>query len=263
MTTMIGAGQTNTVQGSLQTFTTDDLITAPMVRIAVPNIDNAYVNEILPYLNHYAHAYSINTNLRIAHFMAQIGHESGFRPTEEKVSYTAPRMRAVFGCAGNSNGYDTHTDDCRVGVHKIRPLLWTNESYYAGRANSEHLLNYVYANRNGNGSEASGDGYKYRGRGLIQLTGKSNYQSYTNIHNSNNSDDHQDFVVNPALLITNVKYAIESGFVYWTMRHINNACTGSTDPIIDHISYLVNGGTIGLAERRTIFHNLMQYMGGH
>jgi predicted chitinase len=261
--TLLGTSTTNTIPDSLHPLVNNDLITAEMVRIAGASISNNYLIHILPDMNEYAHAYSIDTNLRTAHFLAQVGHESEFKPTAENLNYSAQRMRQVFGCSGNINGYDANTDDCRVGHHRIRSLLWTNESYYAH--SPEHLSNYVYANRVdfNNGSEDSGDGYKYRGRDLIQLTGKSNYQTCTDLHNTKNPEDLQNFVDSPDLIMTNVKYAIESAFIWWYDNHLNNLCTGGTDQIINHVSQRVNGGGIGLIERKTIFHNLMSYMDGH
>ncbi len=90
-------------------------------------------------------------------------------------------MRKTFGCKGGSRQYDKNTDDCKLG--RLREKLWTQESKYAH--NPKNLANYVYARKSlGNGNELSGDGYKYRGgRGIMQLTGKNNYQMFTNKHN--------------------------------------------------------------------------------
>ena len=118
-----------------------------------PDIVKALINS-LPLL---ASKYSINNNLRLAHFLAQTSHESGgFRVIEENLNYSA------------------------IGLNKIFPKYFVD----AGRdANDYHrqpekIANVVYASRMGNGNTASGDGYRYRGRGLIQLTGKSNYSAF-------------------------------------------------------------------------------------
>jgi predicted chitinase len=115
----------------------------------------------------------------------------------------------------------------------------------------------VYANQIGNGDESSGDGYKYRGRGLIQLTGKANYQSITDVHNNKNPDDLQDFVVNPDLLISNIKYAIESAFIWWGNNKVNSVCTGRSDEDVRCVTLKVNGDENGLNDRKRIFHSII------
>lgn len=112
--------------------------------------------------------------------MAQVGHESGFKVREENLNYTPVRMRKIFGCRNNQAGYDDSKDEC-VSFPRLRSKLWSEPGTYAN--NPINLGSYVYANRNGNGDEASQEGYKYRGRGIIQLTGKNNYREYSRIHN--------------------------------------------------------------------------------
>lgn len=97
--------------------------------------------------------FEINTPRRIAHFLAQCGHESnGLQTLQENLSYSRKRLDQVFG-------------------HRVAD---TEQPHYVRRP--EKLGNRVYANRNGNGDEASGDGFRFRGRGLIQLTGRANYR---------------------------------------------------------------------------------------
>jgi predicted chitinase len=170
-------------------------------------------------------------------------------------------MREVFGCRNNIHGYDTSTDDCKI-FPRLRPKLWTEPAKY--ERNPENLGSYVYAGRNGNGDKESRDGYKYRGRGIIQLTGKNNYIAYTRIHNEKNEQDHQDFVKNPDLVTSNLQYGIESAFVWWEINNVNRRILNSYNArternITDHVadvSAIVNGGTIGLPERVRLFKSL-------
>lgn len=105
-------------------------------------------------------ASTINSPLRLAHFLAQVYVETGgFRRLEENLNYTTPeRLDAVFSAVRG-------TDDARKLI--------------AG--GPEAIANRVYANRNGNGPEESGDGWLFRGRGYLQLTGRANYRFATGV----------------------------------------------------------------------------------
>lgn len=97
--------------------------------------------------------FGITTPLRVAHFLAQLGHESlSLSRVEEGLSYSRDRLLEVFG------KYITAAE-ASAFVHQ-----------------PAKLGNRVYAGRNGNGNEASGDGYRYRGRGPMQHTGRGNYR---------------------------------------------------------------------------------------
>ena len=100
--------------------------------------------------------FQINTPLRLAHFLAQCGHESGgFRATQENLNYSAKGLNGIF--------------------KKYFPTEAAAAPY---ARQPQKIASKVYANRMGNGTEASGEGYKFRGRGYIQLTGKDNYTAF-------------------------------------------------------------------------------------
>jgi predicted chitinase len=226
--------------------------------------DNAngadYYAGILDALNTYARLYEVNTRFRIAHFLSQIGHESSFRNSSESGSYSAPRMRQVFGCKGGLANYDDAADNCTLGAdgkpQQLRPKLWTLEADYA--RNPQKLLSYVYALRLGNGDEASGDGFRYRGRGLLQLTGRANYQAFTRAHNLKNPGDPADFVADPDLLVSNLNYAIESAFYFWEANDVNAVANGDG---VEAVTRKVNGGLNGLDDRRARFERIKHAMG--
>lgn len=219
-----------------------ELITLTMLQIISPRHDNTYYKKVLPYLNKYADAYNVNTPIRIAHFLAQTGHESGFVVKSENGGYSARRMREMFGCKGGSKNYSKANDDCSLGRQRDR--LWSEESKFV--MNAEALLNFVYSSRMGNGDESSGDGYKYRGRGIIQLTGKDTYRRYTEIHNRANPDDLRDFVEQPDLITDSLQYGIESAFVYWDMANANKLADADNTIAL---SRAINGGLNGLKDR--------------
>lgn len=223
-------------------------VTVALLRVAEVTNPEDYYAAIVDGLNDSARRYGVDTALRMAHFLAQIGHESSFRATEENGRYSAVRMREIFGCKGDRAQYDRNADDCRLGADgkpaRLRPKLWTEQDVYAG--NAERLLGYVYADRLGNGSEESGDGYRYRGRGLVQLTGKDNYAAFTAAHNARDADDPRDFVADPDLLVSELKYAIESAFWFWDARKVN-ALADADD--LEGVTRAVNGGLNGLEDR--------------
>lgn len=175
--------------------------------------------------------FQINTPLRLAHFLAQCGHESGgFRVVNENLNYSAKGLQGIF--------------------KKYFPTPVVAEQY---QRKPEKIANKVYASRMGNGDEASGEGFKYRGRGFIQLTGKSNYTAFGKAAGV-------DTVANPDLVAS--KYPLLSAAWYWNSRKLNAvADQGATDVVVTKATKLVNGGTIGLADRIkhfTEYHTLLK-----
>ena len=165
-----------------------------------------------------ADKFKINTALRLAHFLAQCGHESaGFNATQENLNYSADGLNKIFG----------------------KYFKTVSAASYARKP--EKIASRVYASRMGNGDEASKEGWKYRGRGYIQLTGKSNYAEFDKIVAD-------DIINNPDLVAS--KYALLSAAWYWNSRALNNnADKGANDAAVTEVTKKVNGGTIGLADR--------------
>ncbi len=161
---------------------------------------------------------NITNVLRLAHFLAQCGHESGgFTIVNENLNYSADRLKTIFP--------------------KYFPGT-LSESY---AHNPVKIGSRVYANRMGNGDEASGEGYKFRGRGFIQLTGKSNYASFAEFIG-------EDTVANPDLVAT--KYPLASAAFFFNSNNIWTICDrGDSEAIVTSVTKAVNGGTIGLPDR--------------
>lgn len=162
--------------------------------------------------------FGINTPLRLAHFLAQCGHESGgFRAVQENLNYSANGLKGIFGRYFPGN---------------------LAESY---ARQPEKIASRVYGNRMGNGDEASKEGYKFRGRGYIQLTGKQNYTAFA-------KSIGEDTVANPDLVAT--KYPLASAAWFFSKNGLNAiADKGATDQVVTLVTKRVNGGTIGLADR--------------
>jgi putative chitinase len=163
--------------------------------------------------------FGINTPLRLAHFLAQCGHESGgFRLTQENLNYSAKGLLGVF--------------------KKYFPTQALADAY---ARKPEKIANRVYGNRMGNGDEASGEGFKFRGRGYIQLTGKQNYTAFDAAVEDN-------ILANPDLVSS--KHALSSAAWFWKKNGLSLiADTGSSTEVVTKITKRVNGGTIGLADR--------------
>jgi len=163
--------------------------------------------------------FELNTPLRLAHFLAQAGHESGgFRALNENLNYGAKGLRGIFG--------KYFKDDATAKAHERKP---------------EKIANVVYANRMGNGNTASGEGWKFRGRGYIQLTGKDNYTAFGKAIK-------EDIISNPDLVAT--QYALLSAAWFFHKNGLHKiADQGATDAVVTLVTKRVNGGTIGLADR--------------
>jgi putative chitinase len=166
-----------------------------------------------------AQKFQIDSALRLAHFLAQCGHESGgFRLTKENLNYSAKGLNGIF--------------------KKYFPTL---ESALPYERKPEKIANKVYGGRMGNGPEASGDGAKFCGRGYIQLTGKDNYTAF-------GKSIGEDVCANPQVVAE--KYALLSAAWFFNKNKLHTmADGGATDAVVTSITKRVNGGTIGLADR--------------
>lgn len=165
----------------------------------------------------------INTPLRLAHFFAQVAHESDLSPKSENLNYSEKGLLLTF--------------------KKYFPNSASTKGY---TRNAIKIANKVYANRMSNGNEASGDGWKYRGRGFIQLTGKQNYQLLTKATGV-------DYVNKPDLLLSEAD-AMIAAIWYWNSNNLNKHADRDD---IDTVSDIVNlgrsteayGDSIGFKDR--------------
>jgi putative chitinase len=190
-----------------------------------------------PYLDHWYHAleqalpdYDINTPQRVAAFIAQCAHESGgFRALKENLNYKAASLRRTFGKY-------FPTDELAAQYEK-RP---------------EMIANRVYGNRMGNGDEASGDGWRYCGRGLIQLTGKQNYQNF--------ADSIETPVEDIPEFLATFEGAVQSACWFWEANNLNQWADKND---ILTLTKRINGGTIGLEDRKKHYEHALHVLGVH
>ena len=184
------------------------------------------------YIEQYCEKYKINTVERMSHFLSQVNYESGYMNyVEENLNYSAERLLKVF-------------------PKYFKNIYEANEFAYK----PEKIANRVYANRLGNGDEQSGDGYRYRGRGLIQLTGKNNYLKFSKWYN-----DSKIFVDNPDLLLQ-PQFAVLSAFFYWDTHKLNDYIVDNVDDytICKVITKKINGGYNGLEDRFRLYKKIRE-----
>lgn len=194
-------------------------ITESMLSSIFTNTSFDILQQYTPILNSFMPDYEIDTKFRVAMFLAQCGHESGgFRTIQENLYYRADRLLQVF------------------------PRYFNASQAQAYANNPERIANRVYANRMGNGSESSGDGYKFRGRGLIQITGKSNYSALAQ-ELKLSLDDTTNYLLTP-------EGAVESACWFFE----KNGCNQKSDyEDVVGVTRIINGGENGLADRRHLY----------
>ena len=170
------------------------------------------------------------TPIRAAHFFAQTAHETGvFKAFSENLNYSAKGLQATFGKYFPGN----------------------LEESYANKP--EKIASRVYGDRLGNGAESTGDGWKYRGRGALQLTGKSNYEAFAKYLGK------PEIVTNPDLVATN--FAFESAMYFFDKNKLWAICDGGvTDATIISLTKRINGGTNGLDHRKELTYKYFNYV---
>ena len=187
--------------------------------LKLANLKGHIPDAVIAMIPDTAAKFGINTPLRLAHFLAQCGHESGgFRATQENLNYSAKGLNGIF-----------------------RKYFPTEASAAAYARQPAKIAAKVYGGRMGNGPESTGEGYKFRGRGYIQLTGKENYTAF-------GKSIGEDIISNPDIVAS--KYALLSAAWFFSKNGLHRmADEGSSDQVVTKITKRVNGGTIGLPDR--------------
>jgi putative chitinase len=177
-------------------------------------------------LNETCQEFAIDSPFRIAGFISQTAHESaGFKFVSENLNYSAASLMRVWSTRF--------------------PTLEIAQRY---AMNPEKIANRAYADRMGNGDEASGDGWKFRGRGIIQLTGKNQYVAYS-LACDNEALQYPDIVAEP-------KYAAESAGWFWAVNKLNTLADAQD---VVGMTKRINGGINGLDDRQIKYSKIMTY----
>lgn len=193
----------------------------------LPEAKRANLEKFVEGLNETFEHFEIDTPKRMAMFIAQTAHESGnFGTTQENLYYSAKGLTGTF--------------------KKYFPTVESAEAY---AKKPEKIANRVYGSRMGNGHEASGEGYKYRGRGVIQLTGKDNYTACGRALEL-------DLLTDPDSVAENPVAVLSAGW-FWNTRRLNDwADKGDVLTVTKRI----NGGTIGLADRTRHYEHILEVL---
>jgi putative chitinase len=205
-------------------FGEKQLITEPSTPIVnagplkLENLKGHIPDAVIAQIPDAAKKFNISNPLRLAHFLAQCGHESaGFKAIQENLNYSAD------------------------GLKKIFPKYFPGNLAEGYARNPEKIASKVYGSRMGNGDETTKEGFKFRGRGYIQLTGKDNYTKFAKFIG-------EDTVGNPDLVAT--KYPLASAAFFFDSNKLWEICDkGADDATVTAVTKRVNGGTIGLADR--------------
>lgn len=197
-------------------------ITAKQLDDILPASGLDIVSKFVPALNKAFAKFQINTEYRVAAFIAQAAHESGeMKLLAENLNYSAKALRTVFG--------KYFPSDALANAYARKP---------------EAIANKVYANRMGNGPETSGDGYRYRGRGLIQLTGKNNYTAFAKAMGMALAE------VVPYLETT--EGAVMSAGWFWSANNLN-ALADAGPSGFKQVTQRINGGQNGAPHRELLY----------
>jgi putative chitinase len=196
----------------------EDVVIPVSSEFKLQNLKGHIPDAVIAQIPETAKKFNITNPLRLAHFLAQCGHESGgFKAVSENLNYSADGLKKIFGKYFPGN---------------------LNESY---ARQPEKIASRVYGSRMGNGDESTGEGFKFRGRGYIQLTGKQNYTNFAKFIG-------EDTVSNPDLVAT--KYPLASAAFFFDSNKLWSICDKGFDvATVTAVTKRVNGGTIGLPDR--------------
>jgi putative chitinase len=215
---IVGEGTWSKMFGDKQLITEPSKPIVSSGPLKLENLKGHIPDAVIAQIPETAQKFNITNPLRLAHFLAQCGHESaGFKAIQENLNYSAD------------------------GLKKIFPKYFPGNLSEGYARNPEKIASKVYGGRMGNGDETTKEGFKFRGRGYIQLTGKDNYTRFGKFIG-------EDTVANPDLVAT--KYPLASAAFFFDSNKLWDICDkGADDATVTAVTKRVNGGTIGLPDR--------------
>jgi putative chitinase len=219
---IVGEGTWTKMFGDRQLITEPSKPIVSSGPLKLENLKGHIPDAVIAQIPETAQKFNITNPLRLAHFLAQCGHESaGFKAVQENLNYSAD------------------------GLKKIFPKYFPGNLAEGYARNPEKIASKVYGGRMGNGDETTKEGFKFRGRGYIQLTGKDNYTRFGKFIG-------EDTVANPDLVAT--KYPLASAAFFFDTNKLWDICDrGADEATVTAVTKRVNGGTIGIAHRLSEF----------
>ena len=216
---IVGDVTWNKIMGTLPTVSAAPTVVVPPSSFKLDKLKGHIPDAVLAQIPDTAAKFNITNPMRLAHFLAQCGHESGgWKATSENLNYSSKGLMGIF--------------------KKYFPTLALAEQY---ARKPIAIASRVYGGRMGNGPEPTQEGYKFRGRGYIQLTGKDNYSAFDKFVP-------EDILANPDLVAT--KYPLMSAAWFFNKNGLWAICDkGADQGTVTAVTKRVNGGTIGLPDR--------------
>ena len=216
---IVGDSTWNKIMGSAPAAPAAPAVVVPASGFKLDKLKGHIPDSVLAQIPDTAAKFGITNPLRLAHFLAQCGHESGgWKATSENLNYSSKGLMGIF--------------------KKYFPTLALAEQY---ARKPEAIASRVYGGRMGNGAEATKEGFKFRGRGYIQLTGKDNYSAFDKFVP-------EEILANPDLVAT--KYPLMSAAWFFNKNGLWVICDkGADQGTVTSVTKRVNGGTIGLPDR--------------
>jgi len=216
---IVGDATWNKIMGSAPAAPAAPAVVVPASSFKLDKLKGHIPDAVLVQIPDTAAKFNITNPLRLAHFLAQCGHESGgWKATSENLNYSSKGLMGIF--------------------KKYFPTLALAEQY---ARKPIAIASRVYGGRMGNGAEATQDGFKFRGRGYIQLTGKDNYSAFDKFVP-------EEILANPDLVAT--KYPLMSAAWFFNKNGLWSICDkGADQGTVTAVTKRVNGGTIGLPDR--------------
>lgn len=194
-------------------------ITIAQLQQLFPSTPRDTLIAYVPHINVLCDRYQINTPIRMAAFLSQVGHESaGLSRITENLNYS------------------------ESGLLKVFKKYFTSDTAKEYAYKPEKIANKVYANRMGNGTEESGDGFRFRGKGLLQLTGRNNYTAFAKWCGKN--------LEQTEAYLNTSEGAVASAIFFWTKNNLNTIADTEN---VELLTKKINGGVHGLAERRDLY----------
>ena len=216
---IVGDSTWNKIMGSAPAAPAAPAVVVPASGFKLDKLKGHIPDSVLAQIPDTAAKFGITNPLRLAHFLAQCGHESGgWKATSENLNYSSKGLMGIF--------------------KKYFPTLALAEQY---ARKPEAIASRVYGGRMGNGAEATKEGFKFRGRGYIQLTGKDNYSAFDKFVP-------EEILANPDLVA--IKYPLMSAAWFFNKNGLWSICDkGADQGTVTAVTKRVNGGTLGLVDR--------------